>query len=91
MNSQSKDRIKINKAAMLTTTESIANQLSSHRTLTIKHQHHHRQRINHNSFFLFVTRSFVSLKMLFSSFSVQIAMILCLIMCSYDHRLRTSF
>lgn len=36
---------------MLTTTESIANQLSSRRTLTIKHQHHHRQRINHNSLF----------------------------------------
>lgn len=59
MNSQSKDRIKINKAAMLTTTESIANQLSSHRTLTIKHQHHHRQRINHNSFFCsLLVRSF---------------------------------
>lgn len=46
--------MKINKAAMLaattTTAESIVNQLSGRRTLTIKHQHHHhRQRINHNS------------------------------------------
>lgn len=33
-----------------TKTESIVNQLSGRRTLTIKHQHHHhRQRINHNS------------------------------------------
>lgn len=41
-----------------TPTESIVNQLSGRRTLTIKHQHHHhRQRINHNSSFFFYTIS----------------------------------